>query len=230
MPALAPDYCESIARSLEFLRSEYAAPAKSNSDSRWLLSSLSAEDGLETATLQQADADFITVRGRMRFPGIKPAQVQRLVHDCVNRTAWDDMLEEGKFAREYGAVRTACLPECQADVIRLVYKGLMGVSSRDLCLLRAWGQDDDGKCWLVAESCVDDVVPEDANCVRAELRECGYMFEPSDDGCIVTYISQTNFNGWIPSFMQNVMMMQQPESLRKMYQVLVERAVRPGGA
>jgi len=218
--AISGDSCESIARSLEYLRSEYTSKAFADAKFGWKLSNLSKEDGLEVATLQNTDAQFVTVRGRMHFPGILPKQVLKLIHDCVNRTTWDDMLKEGSFVQEHGALETARLPECSADVIRLIYKGLMGVSSRDLCLLRAWGEDDDGACWLVAESCTDDTVPVTDKHVRAELRECGYMMVPNADGCDVVYISQTNFNGWIPSSMQNVMMMQQPQSLRKMYDQL----------
>jgi len=156
MPKLSSEYCESISRSLEFLRAEYASAATNKADARWKLISVSKTNGLETATLQNADAEFVTVRGRLHFPGITPAQVLRLIHDCPNRTAWDDMLQEGKFVREYGALKTALLPECSADIIRLIYKGMLTVSGRDLCLLRAWGEDEDGTCWLVAESCEDD--------------------------------------------------------------------------
>lgn len=223
MARISTEYCESIARSLEFLKAEFAGPAKSEESARWKLSSFSNEDMLETATLQNTDAEFVTVRGRMPFPGLRPDQVLDLIRDCVNRTEWDDMLQEGKFAREYGDLKSALLPPCKADIIRLIYKGLMGVSGRDLCLLRAWGEEDDGKCWLVAESCIDDSVPTDDAYVRAELRECGYMMVPTSDGCEVIYISQTNFKGWIPGWMQNIMMMQQPESLRKMYTVLKNR-------
>jgi len=230
MPAISGDYCESIARSLECLRCEYAAPATSEPNARWKLTHLSKTDGLETAVLQNTDAEFVTVRGRLHFPGIKPAQVIRLIHDCPNRTAWDDMLQEGKIADGYGTLNSALLPDCSADIIHLIYKGMMGVSSRDLCLLRAWGQDEDGKCWLVAESCTNDAVPVDKKRVRAQLRECGYMITPTADGCEVIYISQLNFNGWIPSFMQNIINKQQPESLRKMYDVLKQQVASNAGA
>lgn len=218
---ISTEYCESIARSLEFLREEYGAVAAKGTDARWLLTSLS--DGLETSLLQHTDSEFTTVRGRMQFSGIQPLEVIRLVTDCEHRTEWDDMLEKGRFALSYGTLNTVLLPECEADIIRLRYKGMMGVSSRDLCLLRAWGQDEDGKCWLVAESCENSAVPVGEGCVRAELRECGYMVVPTSEGSEVSYISQTNFNGWIPSWMQNIMMSQQPKSLCKMYEVLQKR-------
>lgn len=217
---IAPEYCESIMRSLEFLREEYNTVATDNAKARWRISSKSEGDGLECATLQNTDAEFVTVRGTMEFPGVSADQVVELIRNCEDRTDWDDMLQEGTFAHDYGCVRSALLPECNADVIRLKYKGMMGVSGRDLCLLRAWGKDDDGKSWLVAESCEHDSVPPDDDYVRAELRECGYMMVPTPGGCRVVYISQTNFKGWIPTFMQNVMMSQQPKSLRAMYETL----------
>jgi hypothetical protein len=223
---ISSEYCESIARSLEFLREEYDSVATADDDARWKLSSRSNEDGLETAVLQSTDAEFVTVRGTMEFSGVSPEKVLELILNCEDRTEWDDMLQQGTFARKYGLLKTSCLPDCSADIIRLVYKGMMGVSGRELCLLRAWGEDEDGKCWLVAESCADDSVPPNDKYVRAELRECGYMMIPTPKGCRVVYISQTNFKGWIPSFMQNVMMLQQPKSLRAMYEVLKDNSPR----
>lgn len=214
------DHAESTARSLEFLQTECKVEATSKPDGRWFVTDNSG--GVESSVLQNTDADFVTVRGRMVMEGITPRQVLDLIINCEGRTEWDDMLQEGKFAKHFGKLKTCTLPPCSADIIRLIYKGMYPVSGRDLCLLRAWGQDDDGKCWLVAESCEDDAVPVDNKYVRAELRECGYMMTPVSGGCEVVYISQTNFNGWIPSFMNNVLTKQQPQSLLAMYRVLTK--------
>jgi len=217
------DRAESIARSLEFLRTEYNTKATKSLGARWYVTGDS--NGLESATLQNTDADFVTVRGRYVMEGVKPKEVMELIINCVNRTEWDDALKQGMFAKDYGKLTTSTLPPCSADIIRLIYKGVYPVSSRDLCLLRAWGEDDDGKCWLVAESCEDASVPLDSNCVRAELRECGYMMTPTASGCEVVYISQTNFNGYIPIWMQNTLTKQQPTSLLAMEGVLNRKLI-----
>jgi len=220
--ALSTENAESIARCLEMLRAEYNSKATKSADARWQLSG-EGKMGLESSILKKAEDEYVTVRGRMMFPGVEPEQVIRLVQDCPNRTAWDDMLQQGLFARHVGEAKTAMLPESTVDIIRLIYKGIPPVTSRDLCLLRAWGKDEDGACWLVAESCEDDSVPPDSECVRAELRECGYMCVPVSGGCEVTYIAQTKFNGWIPVFMQNIMVKQQPQTLLKMYEVITAK-------
>jgi len=216
--AFSMDHAESIARSLEFLRAEYDAKASPANDARWLLTGKSG--GVESAVLQKADATFVTVRGRMTMQGVEPQEVLSLIHNCEGRTAWDDMLLQGSFEKRFGELKTSALPPCSADIIRLIYKGIPPVSSRDLGLLRAWGREDDGRCWLVAESVEDDAVPIDKQHVRAQLHECGYMISPVEGGCEVVYISQTNFNGWIPTFMQNILTKQQPQTLLKMYEVL----------
>ena len=41
------------------------------------------------------------------------------------------MLQEGKFIREHGALQTAMLPDCSADVIRLIYKGKGALAYRN---------------------------------------------------------------------------------------------------
>lgn len=218
-----PEKAESIARCLDFLRCEYAIEPSTEANARWYLNGNSG--GVESSIFSNndTDAEFVTVRGRMRMEGVEPQQVLDLIVDCEGRTEWDEMLSKGSFADKYGQLKTAMLPPCSADIIRLIYKGIPPVSSRDLCLLRAWGRDDDGSCWLVAESCEDPSVPVDSNCVRAELRECGYMITPVKNGCEVSYISQTNFKGWIPTMVQNILTKQQPQSLLKMYSVLTKR-------
>jgi len=222
---LAADRAECIARSLEFLRAEYNSKAQDDAKARWKLTGIEdqKQGGLESAILQNSDSEFVTVRGKMFMAGIEPKEVLELILNCEGRPAWDDMLQLGRRTRSYGELKTAMLPPCCADVIRLVYKGIPPVSARDLCLLRAWGEDDDGTCWLVAESSEDDSVPKDPNCVRAELRECGYMMTKVQGGCEVVYISQTNFNGWIPVFMQNVLTSQQPQTLKKMFELMLSR-------
>eukprot|EP00746_Dinoflagellata_sp_MGD_P017028 gnl/MRDRNA2_/MRDRNA2_138824_c0_seq1.p1 gnl/MRDRNA2_/MRDRNA2_138824_c0~~gnl/MRDRNA2_/MRDRNA2_138824_c0_seq1.p1 ORF type:complete len:225 (-),score=47.28 gnl/MRDRNA2_/MRDRNA2_138824_c0_seq1:21-695(-) len=215
------EYAESVERSLEFLRAEFKVGPSSKPDARWKITGNSG--GVESSVLQNTDAEFVTVRGRMIMPGVTPQQVLDLIINCEGRTEWDDMLQQGSFKKNFGALKTALLPPCSADIIRLIYKGVYPVAGRDLCLLRAWGHDDDGKCWLVAESCESDAVPVDDKYVRAELRECGYMMTPVEGGCEVVYISQTNFNGWIPSFMNNILTTQQPQSLLAMCNVLTRK-------
>lgn len=216
------EYAESIARSLEFLRAEYNSPSSSKAKEGWVTTG--EVTGVEASMLQKDGEDFVTVRGRMTMQGISPKQVQDLIIDCVGRPQWDDQLQEGSFATSFGQLRTAMLPPCSADIIRLIYKGMPPVvKGRDLCLLRAWGSDEDGSCWLVAESCADEAVPVDGTYIRAELRECGYMMTPVPGGCEVVYISQTKMNGWIPAWFNNVLVTQQPYSLEAMYRVLTDK-------
>merc|ERR1712056_1497 len=99
-------------------------------------------------------------------------------------------LDKGRFVKQFGS---------DADIIQLIYKGMWPVWPRDLCLLRKWGTDPSGACWLTAQSVDDAAVPEEPDkYVRAELGACGYMMTPTADGCEVSYISQTKFNGYIP--------------------------------
>jgi hypothetical protein len=221
MASFPLEFAESVARSLEFLRSEYDATSGSDIDARWKLTSKTKE--VESSILQHSGEKFVTVRGKMFFPGVEAGSVLDLIRNCAGRTAWDSMLTKGSVEKNYGRLKTSMLPPCSADVIRLIYKGIPPVSSRDLCLLRAYGIDDDGKHWLVAESCEHETVPVDPQHVRAILRECGYMITPVAGGCEVVYISSTDFNGWIPTFVQNILTRQQPATLPDMHRVLVEK-------
>ena len=119
------------------------------------------------------------------------------------------------------------------DIIRLAYKGAPMVSPRDLCLLRGWGNDltdlglapERKGCYLVAQSVIDDVaVPEAKGHVRASLSECGYLFEEMEDGTVeATYISSLDFRGKIPYWFSNIIVEQQPDSLKAMRRVLLKR-------
>jgi len=215
---LPEDYATLITKCLQFLRDECEKEAKvmqatdGIEKDGWVLKG--TKDGVEKAQLNSQWArgsDFVCVRGRMKMKH-SPARILELILDCEGRTAWDDALDQGSFVKSFTG---------NADMIRLIYQGMWPVWQRDLCLLRGWGTDASGACWLVAQSVVDTAVPEEpGKYVRATLGACGYMMTPTADGCQVSYISQTKFKGFIPVWMNNTICEQQPMSLAKMDEVL----------
>jgi hypothetical protein len=208
---LSEAYQSIRAKCLEFLQAEHDKDCAGSEDS-WV--SRGMEEDVEKAVLNPKWAqgsDFVCVRGRMKMKH-SPQRVLDLIIDCENRTAWDDALEQGSFIKQFAG---------NADLIRLIYKGMWPVWPRDLCLFRSWCADPSGACWLIAQSVQDAAVPEEPDkYVRAELGACGYMMKPTEDGCEVVYISQTKFNGYIPIWMNNTICEQQPMSLARMNDVL----------
>jgi len=214
--ALPDEYALVISACTKFMREECdretVEAVNVGHDEGWVLGGIS--NGVEKSRLNSQWArgsDFVCVRGRMKMKH-SPQSVLSLILNCEGRTAWDSDLDKGNFVKSFAG---------DADMIRLRYKGMWPVWPRDLCLLRGWGTDESGACWLVAQSVVDPAVPQEhESYVRAELGACGYMMTPTADGCAVSYISQTKFNGFIPAWMNNTICEAQPMSLLKMDEVL----------
>jgi len=234
---------------------------------------------LESAVYQKeiAGSNVYCVRGRLRFPGVRPNEVRQLILKLHERPRWDTQMSKGKVHVKYHFNH----PNIQCDLAHLCYHGQWSiVEARDLCLLRFWGKyfpfeegagttegpdgiisnsivakssaaktrdtsddvqdsetetDDHNTLMLLAKSVVDDAIPETEDHVRATLHECGYCMQPGtvDAGTAgypkgknyysdVTYISSLDFNGSFPPTFTNIILQQQPATLLKMREILLE--------
>lgn len=167
----------------------------------------------------RSDDDIVTTRGRLRFPDVEPEVVLELIMNLQKRPEWDSQMSAGKVHVKYN--------EGNADLAYLAYSGAVMVLPRDLCILRAWEVKPGDRCILVAQSVVDDVIPERRGYVRAELKECGYLMKRVVDSgnlCTeVTYISSIDMKGTIPVSFINIMLKQQPKTLIAMRDLLKKR-------
>jgi len=174
------------------------------------------------------------VRGRLRFPNIKPQQILDLLVKLDERPKWDSQMKSGEIS--------TVLEEDKWDIAHLSYNGMWPfVSARDLCLLRAYGEVESldlnlsstnfrpGTLVLLAKSVEHDSVPtsESSSFTRAELKECVYVMEPAGDSSTdstyytdVTYISSLDFKGSFPPWFTNIILSQQPRTLVAMRDVL----------
>mmetsp|Transcript_24146 Transcript_24146/g.59548 ORF Transcript_24146/g.59548 Transcript_24146/m.59548 type:complete len:271 (-) Transcript_24146:460-1272(-) len=147
-----------------------------------------------------------------------PQEVLRMIWDASKRPMWDDMCDFGSIVKSFSA---------NSDVIYLSYQGKLGVCARDLCLLRAWREYDDGTCVLVSHSIDDEDVPKVAGKVRAELRDCAYVVKPREGGCVLSYVIQLDMKGYVPLFFTNLINTQHPLIISAMRNLL-ESGVQGG--
>lgn len=122
---------------------------------------------------------------------------------------------------------------CCSTVIaeHLAHRGVPHiVDKRDLCLFRWWATEHATQARpmrrvvLVAQSVEHGAIPEVSGSVRADLMECGYLMEEGKAGTgtftDVTYINSLDFKGSIPASFTNIVLMQQPETLEAMVEIL----------
>jgi len=188
--------------------------------------------------LPRENPNIHCVRGRLRFPNVRPQQVLELIVNVQNRPAWDSQLEVGEVKMTYGlSDKSATMQNVHIDIASLKYKGQPPlVSARDLCIIRFsedissmdGNADEKNHCLtLFAQSIEHPSVPVDPNYVRAQLYECGYMMKLGEeaDGKFytdVTYVSSLDFKGHFPASFTNIILSQQPATLVAMRSLLAK--------
>uniref|UniRef100_A0A6U4ZSU2 START domain-containing protein n=1 Tax=Hemiselmis andersenii TaxID=464988 RepID=A0A6U4ZSU2_HEMAN len=135
------------------------------------------------------------------FIRASPAEVLEMIRNASKRPEWDSMCDYGSIVKTFGP---------NSDLIYLSYQGKLGVCARDLSLVRAWKEYDDGTVMLVAHSVEDKDVPKVAGKVRAELRDCGYVIRPCGEGSMLCYVIQLDMKGYVPLFFTNLIQTQHP--------------------
>jgi len=145
------------------------------------------------------------------FIRASPTEVLEMIRNASKRPEWDSMCDYGSIVKTYGP---------NSDLIYLSYQGKLGVCARDLSLVRAWKEYDDGTVVLVAHSVDDKDVPKVAGKVRAELRDCGYVIRPCGEGSMLMYVIQLDMKGYVPLFFTNLIQTQHPLILSVMRRLL----------
>lgn len=181
---------------------------------------------------KEVEEPWVATRGKLNIE-TSGKQVLNQILGCENRPQWDSQCARGQRVVSFDTAghslgNSGGARLNGADLINLEYCGVAGglvVAGRDICLLRAWGEEADGSCWLISESVQNQEIPEKTGYVRATLRESGYWMTPAGtDECTVTYVAQTNFNGLIPPTFLNLMYRQQPLTLAKQRELLTGHA------
>lgn len=96
------------------------------------------------------------------------------------------------------------------------------VSNRDFLFLRHKRKDEDG-CHYISSISLEEPnehAPRDG-VVRALLLTCAWRFKPLENGeTEVIYMNHCNFNGWVPNWVVNTGIYDQPLCIGRVHSLL----------
>jgi len=126
-----------------------------------------------------------------------PLVMYDVLHDPDYRKEWDDNMVEGYLIEQLDANNDVGYYSAKAPVAL--------VSARDFVNERSWRVKEDLEYLIMNHSVVHPKLPEQKGFVRANSIMTGYLVRrnTTGTGCTLTYITQTDPRGWIPSSLMN---------------------------
>eukprot|EP01097_Dermamoeba_algensis_P002504 TRINITY_DN1994_c0_g2_i1.p1 TRINITY_DN1994_c0_g2~~TRINITY_DN1994_c0_g2_i1.p1 ORF type:complete len:232 (-),score=23.89 TRINITY_DN1994_c0_g2_i1:123-818(-) len=122
-----------------------------------------------------------------------PVVLYDALHDAVYRSVWDENMLEGKVVH---------MLDGSNEIGYYSAKSPMGVSNRDFLNLRSW-RVKGNEYIIMNHSVTHKDCPEKKDFVRAQSLGTGFLIRGTDTGCQLTYLTQTDPKGWIPSWIVN---------------------------
>jgi len=117
-----------------------------------------------------------------------------VLHDPEYRATWDENMIEGYNIEQL---------DPNNDVGYYSAKAPATIANRDFVNERSWRVQDDKEFIIMNHSVIHAKVPEKKGFVRANSILTGYYVLAKDAGCTLTYLTQTDPRGWIPTFLVN---------------------------
>jgi len=143
-----------------------------------------------------------------------PVVVANFLRDYSRRCEWDSLFNEmAKIETINGFTQ----------VIRTSYKPLWPASARDLCTMTHLRALANGTVVILIRSLEHPKCPEVKDYVRGEISLAGFIMKPiSGDpkSCEMTYISQIDFKGNIPSAVKKFISLKSPRFVANIRKVL----------
>ena len=133
-----------------------------------------------------------------------PDFVYRVLKTRGNVGKFDDMLKEARVIDEISDT---------TRLVHLLYKAVWPTSARDFTVITTAGRYDESTLVEAAMSVVDERIPEERGYVRGNVVCGGYVIRALSDQpemSEVTYVSQAEFKGNIPTFAVNKVTESQP--------------------
>jgi len=145
---------------------------------------------------QKSDKSAINVvKLHAIFPNLDAGTLYDVLHDPEYRTVWDENMIEG-----------FCIEKIDGnnDVGYYSAKAPLGISNRDFVNERSWRVTENHEFLIMNHSVVHAKQPEKKGFVRANSIRTGYLVRVlASGGCEMTYITQTDPKGWIPTMLTN---------------------------
>jgi len=136
------------------------------------------------------------VRLQAIFADVNMEVLYDTLHDPDYRKVWDDKMIEGYLIEQINATN---------DVGYYSAKMPFPLTNRDFVNERSWRVKKDEEYIIMNHSVVHPKEPEKKGFVRANSIKTGYMIRPNETktGCIITYQTQTDPRGSIPTWLVN---------------------------
>ena len=148
---------------------------------------------------QSGDSSINLVRMEAVLEKVPPLLLYDVLHDADYRKTWDDRMVEGFNIEQIDDFN---------DVGYYSAAAPMGVSNRDWVNQRSWrvkgNPDSPDMCIIFNHSVTHPKQPEKKGFVRDNSLLTGYVIESRPaGGCVLTYLTQNDPKGWIPSWLVN---------------------------
>jgi len=152
------------------------------------------EPGMKVWDMKADNSAINIIKLWAHFKDVDPLVMYDTLHDPEYRATWDEHMVEGYNIQQIDA---------NNDVGYYSAKGIATVSGRDFVNQRAWRVKGD-EYIIKNHSVKHPKQPEKKGFVRAYSFMTGYLVRKSDQGgCTITYYTQTDPKGWIPTFVVN---------------------------
>lgn len=155
----------------------------------------------------EASVNCIKGTGIINAP---PEFVYRIVRNTENNVKLDDMLKETRVIDRITDTTV---------VVHLIFKAVWPTSPRDFTLISTAGRYNETTLVEAGVSVVDPRLPEEKGYVRGNLLCGGYVIKTcpgKSDQCEVTYVSQAELKGNIPTFAVNKVSESQPQCVSRL--------------
>merc|ERR1712137_400928 len=170
------------------------------SDDDW--TSLGEEKGVRIHQRSIEGNPIVMLRGITDI-NVSPKEILDATADLENRSKWDKMFLGGSYPKEIDE---------KHHIVHLKFKSpSFMVSNRDICLVRAIKELDDGAILSNHVSVECDDCPEEKGFVRAEASASGFWIKGNNEGgATIAYVIQLDPKGWIPNKIVNLVAKEQP--------------------
>ena len=127
---------------------------------------------------------------------------------CSPETLWD-MLHDAQYRGEWDHNRIEGYELSHLDDRQSIgyyaAKSPSPISNRDFVNQRIWHDAGNGEYVIFNTSVSHNGMPDRDGFVRAKSKITGYLVRPygTEGGCCLTYLTQTDPSGWIPTFVIN---------------------------
>ena len=167
----------------------------------------------------KGDPPVNCVKGTMII-NVPPDFLLRVLMDPTHASSLDEMMKEMHVIQAVSS---------SIQLLHIIYKAVWPTTARDFAVCNVVGRLDMNTRVHAACSIVDDRIPETKQCVRAIVMAGGYCIKDvvgDVNSSEVTYITQVDLKGSVPSFVVNKIVESQPQCVNQLRSIALKEYAR----